>query len=45
MLTIVPKTAPPWKADTMPPCVVASGSPKYETKFGWAMVEAMMPLS
>jgi hypothetical protein len=45
MLMIVPRMAPPWKEETIPPVTVSLGLPKYSLNVGREMVEVMMPLS
>jgi hypothetical protein len=40
-----PRMAPPVKEDTIPPVCDAVGVPMYALKYGWTMVEEIMPLS
>lgn len=45
MLMMVPRMAPPWKADTTPPVTVSFGLLKYRMNSVWPIVEVMIPLS
>lgn len=45
MLMIVPRMAPPWKAETIPPVTVSLGLEKYFMNWVWPIVEVMIPLS
>lgn len=45
MMMIVPRMAPPWNEETMPPVTVSLGDEKYVMKCGCEMVEVMIPLS
>jgi hypothetical protein len=45
MFTIVPRTAPPWNVETMPPVTELDGLLKYLMNSSWEMVEVMIPES
>lgn len=45
ILKIVPRTAPPWNAETMAPTILSLGLLKYVSNSGTAMVEVMIPES
>lgn len=44
-LMMVPRMAPPWKAETTPPVTVSLGLEKYAMNSLWPIVEVMIPLS
>jgi hypothetical protein len=44
-IDIAPSMAPPVKEDTIPPVWEAVDVPMYASKYGWTMVEEMIPLS
>lgn len=45
MLMIVPRMAPPWNAETIPPVTLSLGSEKYLMNSRWPIVDVMIPLS
>lgn len=45
MLKMVPRIAPPWKDETMPPTTVSEGLSKKSSNLGSAMVDVMIPES